>query len=198
MKSTSEQIKTILIKRKFLLLSVITILGLSNSIKAQNIDLGLKTGLNISNFTGGDADRNSLFGFHIGGFAEFKLNETFSIQPELLYSTQGSEAENTVKVKVDYLTIPLMTKYYLSEKFSLEAGPQMSFLVNDKAKFNDSSIPDAETDASSFDFGLNLGLGYAINSNLFAQTRYNYGITTVTENPDIKNSVFQISLGYKF
>ena len=73
-----------------------------------------------------------------------------------------------------------------------------SFLINDKADFNDSSIPDAETDASSFDFGLNVGFGYNINSNLFAQARYNYGITTVTENPDIKNSVFQISLGYKF
>jgi opacity protein-like surface antigen len=57
---------------------------------------------------------------------------------------------------------------------------------------------DANIYASSFDFGLNLGFGYNINSNLFAQARYNYGITTVAENPDIKNSVFQISLGYKF
>ena len=183
--------------KKLLLISTIAILGLTNSITAQELNFGLKTGLNISNFTGGDADRNNLFSYHIGGFAEIELNEKFSLQPELLYSRQGSEAENTVKVKVDYLAIPLMTKYYLSDKLSLEAGPQMSFLVNDKAEFNDSSIPDAETDASSFDFGLNLGFGYNINSNLFVQARYNYGITTVVENPDIKNSVFQLSLGYK-
>jgi len=179
---------------KKLLLSSIIILGLSNSINAQ----GLKTGLNISNFIGGDADRNNIFSFHAGGFAEFDLSDKFSLQPELLYSRQGSEAENAITIKVDYLAIPIMAKYFLSENFSLEVGPQVSFLINDKAEFNDSSIPDAETNASSFDFGINFGFGYNFNSNLFAQARYNYGITTITENPDINNSVFQISLGYKF
>ena len=180
-----------------MLLSTIAVLGITKSINAQNVDIGFKTGLNISNFTGGDADRNSLFDFHIGGLAEFKINKKFSLQPELLYTRQGSEAKNLVKIKVDYLAIPLMAKYYISEKFSIEAGPQVSFLINDKAEFNDSSIPDVDTDASSFDFGLNIGFAYNINSNLFAQVRYNYSITTVVENPDIKNSVFQISLGYK-
>lgn len=184
--------------KNLLLLSTIAILGLCNSIKAQDVNFGLKTGLNISNLTGGDADRNNIFNFHVGGFAEFELNEKISLQPELLYSRQGSEAQNSIKIKLDYLAIPLMAKYYLSEKFSIEAGPQMSFLINDKVEFNDSSIPDAETDASSFDFGLNLGFGYNINSNIFMQARYNYGVTTVVENPDVKNSVFQISLGYKF
>ena len=117
--------------KKLLLLSIITILGLSSSAIAQNMDFGLKTGLNISNFTGGDADRNNIFSFHAGGFAEFKLNQKFSLQPEILYSRQGSEAKNTVKVKVDYLAIPLMTKYYLSKNISFEAGPQVSFLIND-------------------------------------------------------------------
>jgi opacity protein-like surface antigen len=189
--------------KKRLLLSTIIILGLSGLMGAQNVDFGLKTGLNISTFTGGEVDRDNLFGFHIGGFAEFKLNEKFSLQPELLYSTQGAEVENLVKIKVDYLTIPLMVKYYLSENFSIEAGPQASFLVNDKGEIEDSNVIDfdfveVKTDASSFDFVLNVGVGYNFTSHLFAQARYKYGVTTVVENPDIKNSVFQISLGYKF
>lgn len=184
--------------KKLLVITAISLLGMSNLLSAQNVDFGLKTGLNISNFTGGDADRNNLIGFHIGGFAEIELSDKFSLQPEVLYSSQGSEAKNTVKIKVDYLAIPLMAKYYISEKFSLEAGPQMSFLLNDKFEFNNDAIPDAETDASSFDFGLNVGVGYNISAHLLAQVRYNYGITTVAENPDIKNSVFQFALGYKF
>ncbi|MBA6152393.1 porin family protein [Gelidibacter maritimus] len=184
--------------KKLLLLSAFVVFGLSTSIKAQNVDFGLKTGLNIANLTGGDVDKNNLYSFHIGGLAEFKLSDTFALQPELLYTRQGSEVENSMKVKLDYLAIPVMAKYYLTDKFSLEAGPQFSFLIDDKAEFDDSALPDAETDASSFDFGLNIGLGYAITPNIFTQARYNYGITTVAENPDIKNSVFQISLGYKF
>ena len=69
--------------KNLLLLSTIAILGLCNSIKAQDVNFGLKTGLNISNLTGGDADRNNIFNFHVGGFAEFELNEKISLQPEL-------------------------------------------------------------------------------------------------------------------
>ena len=79
----------------------------------------------------------------------FVINKKLSIQPELLYTRQGSEVENTLKIKIDYLAIPILVKYYFSEKLSLEAGPQMSFLVNDKIEFIDSSIPDSETDAPS-------------------------------------------------
>ena len=191
------KMKTKSIMKKLLLLSTIAMFSMANSINAQNVDVGFKAGLNISNLTGGDADRNNLLDFHVGALAEFKITEKISLQPELLYTRQGSEPQDSLKIKLDYLAIPLMVKYHVSKKFSLEAGPQLSFLVNDKAEFNDSSIPDADVDASSFDFGLKVGCAYKINSNLFAQVRYNYGVTTVVENPDIKNSVFQISLGYK-
>lgn len=183
--------------KKLILLSTMAIFAISNVINAQNVDFGFKTGLNISNIRGGEGARDNLFTFHIGGVAEFKVNEKFSLQPELLYSRQGAESGNSVKLKLDYLSIPLMAKYYVTEKFSIEAGPQLSFLVNDKAVFNDRSIPNLNTDASNFDFALNVGFGYNINANLFAQVRYNYSITTISENPDLKNSVFQISLGYK-
>ena len=167
---------------------------------SSDMKFGVKAGLNNSNYTG-DADTDAATSFYIGGLVDFTVSEKFHVQPELLYSRQGSEAD-TLKIKVDYISIPLMVKYYLSEKFSVEAGPQMSFLVNnkveyDKAEWNNSIFADRETNASSFDFGLNIGFGYNITSNLFAQVRYNYGITTVAENPDIKNSVFQFSLGYK-
>lgn len=191
------KMKTKSIMKKLLLLSTIAMFSMANSINAQNVDVGFKAGLNISNLTGGDADRNNLLDFHVGALAEFKITQKISLQPELLYTRQGSEPQDSLKIKLDYLAIPLMVKYHVSKKFSLEAGPQLSFLVNDKAEFNDSSIPDADLDASSFDFGLNVGFAYNINSKLFAQVRYNYGVTTVVENPDIKNSVFQISLGYK-
>ena len=184
--------------RKLPVLLIITFLSITNLIKAQNIDFGIKGGLNISNITGGDADRNNLFNFHVGSFAEIELNKKLSIQPELLYTRQGSEVENTLKIKIDYLAIPILVKYYFYEKLSLEVGPQMSFLVNDKIEFIDSSLPDADTDASSFDFGLSLGVGSNLTSNILLQARYYYGITTISENPDVKNSVFQISLGYKF
>lgn len=182
--------------RKLLLLVVIAILGISEKSIAQDVDFGIKAGLNVSNILGGDANRNNLIAFHVGAVSEFKLSEKFSIQPELIYTRHGSDTD-AAKVKLDYLAIPIMAKFYVIDKLSLEIGPQLSFLLEDKAKFKDSSIPDADTNASNFDFLANIGAGYEINSNLFFQLRYNYGITTVNENPDLKNGVLQLSLGYK-
>jgi hypothetical protein len=33
--------------------------------------------------------KKSKIGFHIGGFLEYSINTKFSIQPEVLYATQG-------------------------------------------------------------------------------------------------------------
>ena len=185
--------------KKLSLIVLFAISGILNSIEAQEINYGLKAGLNMSNLSGVQDDTNNLISFHAGIFAKINFSEKFAFQPELLYSKQGTENQEVdAKVKLDYLTMPIMVKYYLGDKFSLEAGPQMSFLLNDKAVFNNSDLPDFETDAESFDFGFNIGLGLDLTKNLVTQLRYNFGITTVVENPDVKTSVLQVSLGYKF
>ncbi|MEP5255800.1 MAG: porin family protein [Winogradskyella arenosi] len=184
--------------KKLCMLAILATLGFTQQIKAQDITFGAKAGLNSASFTGGDADRNRLLGFHVGIISEIRLSESFSLQPELLYSTQGSEVQDVVKIKVDYLAIPVMAKYYLAEGFSIEVGPQFSFLVNDKGEYINSDLPDEDTNAANIDIGANAGIGYNLGANLFVQARYNFGISTVAENPDIKNSVFQVALGYKF
>jgi hypothetical protein len=180
--------------KKLLTLTVFLTVFVTN---AQEISFGVKGGLNIANITGGDADRNNLLSFHLGGVAEIPVSEKFSIQPELLYTRQGSETENIVKIKLDYLALPIMAKYYVTNNLSIEAGPQAAFLVRDKADFNNSNL-EGELDANTFDFGLNIGAGYKLPSGFFTQLRYNYGVTVIAENPDLKNSVFQLSVGYQF
>ena len=58
-----------------------------------------------------------------------------------------------------------------------------------------------------FDFGINLGSSYEITEKFFIQARYNLGLTAFDKNStagsstnswDLKNSVFQISTGYRF
>lgn len=187
---------------------------------AQKAEFGIKGGLNVANqsFSGdGAPSPSSLIGFHIGGFAEIKISEKFSIQPELLYSTQGSkfdlfvnndgidyDTENTFKLA--YINIPVMFKYYAADKFSLEAGPQIGFLVDSKLEVNvlgQSVSQDAKDLFESVDFGFNLGAGYDFTKKVSAGIRYNFGLTNVFkteagDNSEVKNSVFSISVGYKF
>lgn len=185
--------------KKLLFLVALATLGISKSTYAQDVKFGVKTGLNLANITGAsDVDTNNLIGFHIGAISEISVSDKFSVQPELLYTRQGSEIGNAFKIKLDYLAIPIMAKYYVMPKLSLELGPQVSFLVSDKIEFEGAGIPDAETDAASTDFGLNVGAGYKLDSGIFMQARYNFGISTISENPDLKNSVLKLSLGYQF
>ncbi|PVX49944.1 outer membrane protein with beta-barrel domain [Balneicella halophila] len=169
---------------------------------AQDFNFGVKGGVNFTNLTGDDVDADMKTKFNLGVLAEFMVNEQFSIQPEVLYSAQGADEDNT-ELTLDYITVPVMFKYYVAPGFSLQAGPQVGFLVNDdyEASLGDVSVsPDTDDVFKTVDFGLNFGLGYKFYNNIFVDARYNLGLTEVFDEGDVdaKNSVIQFSVGYMF
>lgn len=184
---------------KKILLAAVLFIATSATIQAQLLQIGVKAGVNFASQTG-DAfpeqnfDKEGITSYHAGLVAEIKLLDKFSVQPELLYSTQGATYKNAIdeyKNELGYISIPVMAKFYLTDSFSLEVGPQASFLVSEK---NDFDVKDAET----FEFGLNAGLGFKITKNFFVQGRYGLGLTEASKNADVKNSTVQLSAGFLF
>ncbi len=182
--------------------------------KAQSVKFGVKAGLNIAfvhidHSEAENLDFNSLLGFHGGITLEAKLSDSFSIQPEILYVERGatikketflpdyydSSAEEAT-FSADYISLPIMAKYYLVKGFFLEAGPEVSFLVNDEVIGSDFSIED--TRINNYDLGANFGFGYQFDNGLFVQSRYTLGLVNMLESREMKNGVFQFSLGYQF
>ena len=84
-----------------------------------------------------------------------------------------------------------MAKISLSKAVSLDLGPQASFLLSEKNNFD---VKNAET----FDFGAAAGLSLNITQNFFLQGRYVLGLTEASKEAQVKNSVVQISAGFKF
>jgi hypothetical protein len=112
------------------LLSVLAICVFSFSNAQGNINFGAKAGLNLATLTGDVQGEETKTGFHIGGMAEISLNDKFSVQPELLFSTQGTDSEfGDDGINLSYINLPVMAKYYVTEGLSIEAGPQIGFLV---------------------------------------------------------------------
>lgn len=182
--------------------------------KTSDITFGLKGGLNFSLITGDDTDNfDGRIAFHIGGVAEFPISDKFSVQPELLYSAQGDKGtfdSMDIEFNIDYLNLHVMAKYYVAEGFSVEAGPQLGFLLSAKAEGGDVSI-DIKDLVKTIDFGLGFGLGYKLENGLNFSGRYNVGISNFVESSgslldepidtgDSKNyhNVFQLSIGYFF
>jgi hypothetical protein len=166
---------------------------------AQDMKFGAKGGLSMSSNTLGE--HTSLLAFHLGGFAEFKISGKFAVQPELLYSAQGGKVSAggaDYTTNLNYINIPVMAKYYVADAFSIEAGPQIGFLMSAK-----SDGTDIKEFCNSTDFGLNLGAGYNLNETMSLGLRYNMGLSNVIKDvagvsTDSKNSSIQLSFGYKF
>ncbi|WP_026727601.1 porin family protein [Flavobacterium denitrificans] len=201
---------------KKIILSVAAIMafGFAN---AQDAKFGIKGGMNLSTLTGDIEDPSSKVGFHVGGFAEIKLSEKFAVQPELLYSTQGAKEKGEfeyegnvydaeIDYKLAYINLPIMAKYYIVDKFNVEAGPQIGFLVSAKAEatvLGNSAEEDVKDSFKSVDFGLNLGAGYDFTDKFSAGARYNIGLSNMIDGEaadyvKAHNGVFSLSVGYKF
>jgi hypothetical protein len=195
---------------KKLCFAVIAVLSLTYS-QAQEVQFGAKAGVNFANLTGDDVDNSDpITAFHVGAVAEIKINEKFSVQPELLYSAKGATSKDSEEgfsyeyaLNLDYIDVPIMAKYYVTPGLSLEAGPQIGFLVAAEAEIEEGSVSltdDVKDQFKTVDFGLNFGLGYKLDNGINFDARYNLGLSNIADDDDadLKNSVFQISVGYYF
>ncbi len=204
----------------FMKKSFLTLLGLvavsTTAVAQQEVKFGPKAGVNFANLSGMD-DSEMKIGFHVGFVAEIKFNEKFSVQPEVLYSTQGAKYSSTViplgtiegEVKNDYINIPIMAKYYIVEGFSAELGPYVGFLMKSESEIGNFS-GDSKDAYKSVDFGLGVGLAYDMPMGFFVGARYNLGLSKANEDiaagngnvtvqtDDLKNGVIQVGVGYKF
>ena len=220
----------------------LTLLGLvafsTSALAQQEVKFGPKAGVNFANLNGDVEDNKMLIGFHVGAFAEIKFNDKFAIQPEILYSAQGAKvkesgtemmmgvpvnytAEGTAKL--NYINVPIMAKYYITESFAVEAGPYVGFLMTAESEYETSitaggvtqtekSTEDMKDSSNSIDFGVGVGASFNLDNGFFIGARYNLGLSKVgkeyTENvggtnftveaADIKNGVIQVGVGYKF
>ena len=156
----------------------------SNANAQQGGNFAIKGGLNLATLVGDDVeDVDARTSFHVGGAFELKLSEAFSLQPEFLYSSQGIKDGDT-QLKLGYANIPFMAKYYVAKGFSIQAGPQVGFLLTADAEgelFGVEFSGDVSEFYKKVDVGANLGLGYRLPMGLFFDFRYNIGFTTIDE-----------------
>lgn len=164
-----------------------------------------KVGVNIADLT--EADGSDVrIGLAAGVEGEYQASDIFSISAGLIYSMQGCKGDIAGvdgTLKLDYINIPILANVYVVKGLAVKLGIQPGFNVNDKIKLSsgsssvETSFKEAGLEVNSFDFSIPVGMSYEFN-NVVLDARYNWGVTKVFEGSDSKNSVFQITLGYKF
>ena len=159
-----------------------------------------KIGMNFATLTKAD-DSESRIGLVAGAELEYQLSDIFSISGGALYSQQGcewSEDGSTRTNKLDYINIPVLANVYVVKNLAVKVGLQPAFNVNSKQKASkgDSSVQGSIEGIKTFDCSIPVGLSYEYK-NFVIDGRYNFGLTKVSKHADSKNSVFQLTLGYK-
>ena len=171
---------------------VLSSVGAFAQYSAGDITIQPKIGLNVAS-VGGDVDGDYKAGLAVGAEAEYHVSPLIGVSAGLLYSQQGykwsaeDEDESDFKWKPAYLNIPILANFYVANGLALKAGVQPAFMV---------AKDDAE-EVNTFDFSVPVGISYEY-MNICLDARYNIGVSKIADGDAGCNSVFQITLGYKF
>jgi hypothetical protein len=195
---------------KRLLLAFTAIVAFSVASYSQGgFKLGVKLGTNLNKIQGQSFDQGFDVAYHLGGFAEIDFNKKWGIQPELLWSqTVGRRSDfdniysdvvnpaGAEKVKLNYLSIPVLLRYNVGSILTLNAGPQFGILIKDDKTL----LQNGESAFKDGDFALALG-GQLNFSFLRIYGRYNIGLRNINDIDDQEkwtNQQIQLGLGLRF
>ena len=209
------------------LLTLVALMVVTLSAQAQHeqgdVTIQPRVGITVSNITDGDKSKTN---FAYGVDFERFFTDQFSVSLGLMFTNQGCKFNlilddamypssslnihtNEYKLDIYYGSLPIMANYYVLPGLALKAGIQPAFRVKAKVKGDDNSLDlDNMIDMlfsgegnklNTFDLSIPVGLSYEI-IGITADVRYNFGVTKLISNTDkaIRNSVFMVTLGYKF
>jgi hypothetical protein len=184
----------------------------------EKFQFGLKAGLNYSNVydaKGEEFNADAKFGFVGGLFMAIPIGKYFGVQPEVLISQKGFRGHGVLlgnpysfNRTTTYIDVPLQFMLKPSEFITILAGPQFSYLMNQRDVFTSSSVSYAQEKefkqdnirknvfgvVGGFDINLrHITLGARAACDL--QTNAGDGTSST---PRYKNVWLQGTVGYKF
>lgn len=172
----------------------------STIIYGQNQNTIIKAGVNFATLNSESKIFTSRISFHAGFGIENELSEKFFLAPEVMFSSQGAKVKKSSKreLRLNYLNLPVMIRYYPNGGFFLEAGPQAGILVSGRQSA-DSQYDSDVSNIKGQDYGFNLGLGFKSESVIGINARYYFGLRDINDyefGEKTKNGVIQISLSF--
>ena len=180
----------------------------NNSVNAQNMSVGLKGGLNLSQMFGDINKPAFIMGVNSGLFYTYQLKKNYAFTAELNFTMKGTKYYNLTDFthqRINYVELPILCQYYIiCEKLQgfvpkVFIGPAVGYMIYAK----DFGV-DAKNNYKKADFGLVAGMGFQkpflYNTTFIFDVRYQYGLLDIVKASDINanlaNLSFNIGLSY--
>jgi hypothetical protein len=171
-------------KQLLLLLAILCIY----TTQAQKVNVLAKAGANFGKIKGKEFKDGYNVSYHAGASVEINFNNTFGLQPEVLFSQTKAKTINsgTIIVPFDkdihlnYLSIPLLLRINAGKIITFHAGPEFSILMNN----NNTLVVNGENAFKNGNLSLIGGLQVNLPT-LRIYGRYNVGVSQLQ---DISNT----------
>lgn len=137
--------------KKLLLVASVVLMGVG--VNAQEFRFGPKAGFAMSTMKIdekqddlGARKMSPKYTFYVGGMAEYKINDNFGLQAEVLYSPLGAKEKidgvnagvvfvgEQTKVELGTILVPVSAKYFFTENISVAAGANFGVILTAKQK----------------------------------------------------------------
>lgn len=185
--------------KKMILTAVVLLSSAATFAQRAVGTVSLKPQIGVVGATMTDVDNTKMkVGFTAGAELEYQVSDIFSLTGGVMYAQEGVKQDGDIKIgkakfefkdpktNLAYINVPVMANVYVVPGLAVKLGVQPAFAVDKDG-----------TKAKGFDLAIPVGLSYEF-ANVVIDGRYNWGVTKVFDNFDAKNSVFQVTLGYKF
>jgi hypothetical protein len=193
-----------LFMKSFILSAVLALFFFSFS-NAQGFGVGVKVGTNVNKLQGQSFKNQFTYGYTAGVYADIKVGKKWSLQPEVLFNQVSNDTSDKFsdlyklnydkfsKIKLNYLSIPILLNYNVSKGISLQAGPQFGILMSQ----NQDLLQDGKEAFKKGDLSLLGGLQLKFSS-IRLYGRYAIGLNNINDidNKDQwKNQSIQLGIG---
>ncbi|MEG0760561.1 porin family protein [Chryseobacterium sp.] len=218
--------------KKLLLVASIVLMGVG--VNAQEFRFGPKAGFAMSTMKIdekqddlGARKMSPKYTFYVGGMAEYKINDNFGLQAEVLYSPLGAKEKidginagvvfvgEQTKVELGTILVPVSAKYFFTENISVAAGANFGVILTAKQKTvvgsdfvsidvegeDGSGEVDIKKDIKKLNIAPFVGVEYMLENGLFFDARYSLGVSNLSNDGSggkVTNSFAQIGVGFKF
>lgn len=170
---------------------------------------GLLGALNLTDFrvTGSNSngiDYDTKAGWSLGAWLNFPLGSTFSLEPQVMFSSHRYFTPNPTPLllndgSIRYVSIPLLLKIHASERVAIAVGPQVDIITS----VDDKNNLAVKEDFNKSSLSLSAGVEIFPHGVVTPFARYVHGMSNMDNRPghssaqEFKNQNIQIGLKVK-
>jgi hypothetical protein len=182
-------------------LALIVILATGGRAVAQEriVHFGITGGVNVSELNVGGSEALNVVLRHLfwqpvgGALLAIRATDTFTIQPEVLWSRKGTRMElpnGEGKLTLTYIEVPVLARYEgpaeSQNRLHIFVGPYGAYLLRARSRLEiDNAVVSrsVDDDIEQIDWGVVTGAGVQFGPAVVIDFRYAWGIQDVVESP---------------